>query len=171
MNQWKYSGTDADFRGLEAEIDWLVMENEGWSLLLSAYGDLLRAKNETEGTHLPRIPPARIGLGFEIKAEKLGFGMNLNRVFKQNRAPEVVDPHAGHIHGGVVHEPEPVTTAAYTLLNASVSYDLDFGRSQSELYLRGYNLTDELAKVHTSFLKPYAPLPGAGVEVGLRIDF
>lgn len=171
MLQWKYTGADTDFRGLEAEIDWLAMENEGWSLLLSAYGDLLRAKNLTEGTHLPRIPPARVGVGFEVQAEKLGFGMNLNRVFKQNRAPEVEDPHAGHNHGGVIHEPEPSATAAYTLLNASVTYDINFSRSQSEIYLRGYNLTDELAKVHTSFLKPYAPLPGAGVEVGLRIDF
>ena len=167
LDRWQYKGADADFRGLEAEIDWLAMENEGWSLLLSAYGDLLRAKNESEGTHLPRIPPARIGLGFEIQAEKLGFGMNLNRVFKQNRAPE--DPHAGHDHGEVCVVER--TTPAYTMLNASLSYDIDFGRSQSELYLRGYNLTDELARVHTSFLKPCAPLPGAGVEVGLRIDF
>ena len=167
LDRWQYKGADADFRGLEAEIDWLAMENEGWSLLLSAYGDLLRAKNESEGTHLPRIPPARVGIGFEIQAEKLGFGMNLNRVFKQNRAPE--DPHADHGHG-VVSEPN---TAAFTLLNASVTYDLNFSRSQSEIYLRGYNLTDELAKVHTSpeSMKPFAPLPGAGVEVGLRIDF
>ena len=74
LTRWQYTGVDADFRGLEAEIDWLAMENDGWSLLLSAYGDLLRAKNKSEGTPLPRIPPARLGMGFEIQTDKLEFG-------------------------------------------------------------------------------------------------
>ncbi|HAE10323.1 MAG TPA: hypothetical protein DCG39_01635 [Opitutae bacterium] len=71
------------------------------------------------------------------------------------------------VHGA--HSEEP--TAAYSLLNAFASYDVDFGGSVGELFVRGYNLTDELAYNHASVLKQYAPLPGRSVEVGLKFDF
>ena len=97
--------------------------------------------------------------------------MNLNHVFKQNRisAHEEEEEHGGgeeeeHEHGAT-------PSASSSLLNAYAGYDLSLGDSQGELYLRGFNLTDELAQVDTSFLKESAPLSGAGVELGLRIDF
>lgn len=168
----EYHSAKAEFQGLEAELDWLALENEGWSLLLSSYGDLLRGKNKSENANLPRIAPARIGVGFEIQADKLRFGMNLDHVFKQNRISvheeeeeeEGDDDHDEHEHG-------ETATAAYSLLNAYAAYDLNIGDSEGELFVRGYNLTDELARVHTSFLKSSAPLPGANVEVGLKFDF
>ena len=161
----KYEAAKAEFRGLEAEIDWLALENPGWSLLLSAQGDLVRARNETEGTNLPRIPPARLGAGFEIEAEKLRFGMNLNRVFKQDRISEHEEEEGGdHDHG-------ETATAAYSMLNAYASYDLNIGDHKGEIFIRGRNLTDELARVHTSFLKASAPLPGRSIEIGLMMEF
>jgi iron complex outermembrane receptor protein len=39
------------------------------------------------------------------------------------------------------------------------------------LYLKGQNLTDETARVHTSFLKDVAPLPGRSLALGLRGRF
>jgi iron complex outermembrane receptor protein len=47
----------------------------------------------------------------------------------------------------------------------------NFGKSQGQLFVKGNNLTDELALVHTSFLKNSAPLPGRSVEIGLKFDF
>ena len=42
------------------------------------------------------------------------------------------------------------------------SYDLSFGDSQGELFIRGNNLLDELGYNHASpLIKRYAPLPGA----------
>ena len=41
----EYESIKAEYEGLEVEVDWLAMENPGWDLLLSAYGDLLRGKN------------------------------------------------------------------------------------------------------------------------------
>jgi hypothetical protein len=72
---------------LEIEIDWLAMENPGWDLLLSAYGDMVRGKNKSEGGYLPRIPAARLGIGFEIQAEKFSFGMDLNNVSSRTKLP------------------------------------------------------------------------------------
>jgi len=40
---------------------------------------------------------------------------------------------------------------------------------QTELFLRGDNLTDAIARVSTSFLKDFAPLPGRGVTLGARV--
>ena len=140
------------------EVDWLALENPGWSLLLSAYGDTLRATNESEGTNLPRIAPARFGLGFEVVQGKLDYGMRLTRSMKQDRVA---------VHGA--HSEE--STAAYSLLNAFASYDVTFGDSVGELFVKGYNLTDELAYNHSSVLKQYAPLSGRSVEFGLKFDF
>ncbi len=170
MREMEYKGAKAEFRGMEAEIDWLAMENEGWSLLLSAYGDMVRGKNETEGTHLPRIPAARLGVGFEIQADKLTFGMDLHHAFKQDKIP-VHEEEAGGGGGHDEHHHEPTPTASHSLLNTYAGYDLSIGDAAGQIFLRGYNLTDELARLHTSLLKDSAPLPGAGVEVGLRIDF
>jgi iron complex outermembrane receptor protein len=164
----EYEAVDAEFQGLEIEIDWLAMKNPGWNLLLSTYGDILRGKNKTEGGNLPRIPAGSLGVGFEIQAEKLRFGMDLNNVFKQNRIAvheeEEEEEEDDHEHG-------ETATPSYSLLNAYASYDLNFGNSQGELFVRGTNLTDELALVHTSFLKNSAPLPGRSFEIGLKFDF
>jgi iron complex outermembrane receptor protein len=154
----EYEGVDAQFQGIEAEVDWLALENPGWDLLLSAYGDVLRGKNKSEGGHLSRIPAARLGFGFEVQLEKLDFGLKITRSMKQDKVAA---------HGG--HSEEP--TAAYSLLNAYASYDVNFGNSVGELFIKGYNLTDELAYNHASLLKHSAPLPGRNVEIGLKFDF
>ena len=154
----EYEAIDAEFQGIEVEVDWLAMENPGWDLLLSAYGDVIRGKNKTEGGHLARIPAARLGLGFEVQREKMDFGMKLTRSLEQDRVVE---------HGG--HSEEP--TDAFSILNAYASYDLNFGDSFGQLFVKGSNLTDELAYNHASVLKQFAPLPGRSFEVGLKFDF
>ena len=154
----EFEGIDAEFQGIEIEVDWLAMENPGWDLLLSAYGDVIRGKNKSEGGNLARIPASRVGLAFEVQQEKLDFGMRLTRSMKQDKVMA---------HGDHSEEPTP----AYSLLNAYASYDVNFGDSVGELFVKGYNLTDELAYNHASVLKEFAPLPGRSVEIGLKFDF
>ena len=72
-----YTAADADFRGLEAEIDWKMMGNPGHAVHVSVYGDLLRGRNETKDSNLPRIPPARVGLGFGRESRKIRFWLML----------------------------------------------------------------------------------------------
>jgi iron complex outermembrane receptor protein len=153
-----YEAVDAEFQGIEAEIDWLAMENQSWNLILSAYGDVVRGENKSEGGNLPRIPAARLGFGLEVQQENLDFGMKLIRSLKQDRVM-VHDDHSED------------TTDAYSLLNAFASYDVSLGDAVGELFVKGTNLTDELAYNHASFLKQFAPLPGRSVEIGLKFDF
>jgi iron complex outermembrane receptor protein len=158
LEEKKYESADTEFQGVEFEIDWLAMQNQGWDLLLSAYGDTVRGKNKTEGGNLPRIPAARVGFGFEVQQEKLDFGMKLIHALKQDKVAA---------HGD---ETEAVTDS-YSVLSAFASYDINIGDNVATLFLRGNNLTDELAYNHASLLKSHAPLAGRSVEVGFGYDF
>ena len=154
LEEKSYEAVDAEFQGLEVEIDWLAIENQGWDLLLSFYGDTITGKNKTEGGNLPRIPASRLGFGFEVMREKLDFGMNLTRSLEQDNLGD-----------------DEEVTPAFSMLDAFASYDINFGNSVGQLFVKGSNLTDELAYNHASVLKQFAPLPGRSFEVGLKFDF
>ena len=86
---------------------------------------------------------ARIGFGFEIQQEKLDFEMKLIHSLKQDNVA-VHDDHSEDI------------TESYSLLSAFASYDINIGDNVGTLFLRGNNLTDELAYNHASLLKSHA---------------
>jgi iron complex outermembrane receptor protein len=62
-------------------------------------------------------------------------------------------------------------TDGYTWLNASLGYRFFLGRSLLDLVLRGTNLTNQEARVHSSFLKDMVPLPGRDLRVNARLTF
>jgi hypothetical protein len=43
--------------------------------------------------------------------------------------------------------------------------------ADARLTIRGVNLLDRVARNPSSFMKDIIPLPGRGIEVGLRLDF
>ena len=64
------------------------------------------------------------------------------------------------------------TTSGYDMINATVAYKLELGANRSaELFVRGTNLTNELAFNHASFIKNAAPLRGRNIVFGLRAAF
>ena len=79
--------------------------------------------------------------------------------------------------GAVRHAPQDrvaaleTPTRGYTLVDAHLAYHWDSAHAGWELFLDGTNLTDTEARVHTSFLKEVAPLPGRAVVVGVRAFF
>ena len=63
-------------------------------------------------------------------------------------------------------------TPGYTLVDAHVAWHRDTAAGNAwEVFVDGSNLLDEEARVHTSFLKDVAPLPGRGVAFGVRAFF
>ena len=50
-----YTAADADFRGLEAEIDWRMMGNPGHAVHVSVYGDLLEEETKRETPICPEF--------------------------------------------------------------------------------------------------------------------
>jgi len=62
-------------------------------------------------------------------------------------------------------------TDGYTLLSASFNYYLSVANTDLTLFARANNLTNTLARVHSSFLKDDAPLPARSFVIGLKASF
>jgi iron complex outermembrane receptor protein len=54
---------------------------------------------------------------------------------------------------------------------ASFNYYVSLDNTDLTFYLKGNNLTNELARVHTSFLKDDAPLPARSFVLGAKVSF
>lgn len=148
-----YRAVKAEFRGFEAEGRFRVYEGTG-SLDLNLRGDYVRAKNRDTGEALPRISPLRLGVGLDYRKGSFGAGLDVSHAFKQNRVAA-----------------NELPTDSYTLVNMTLTYRVKAQALNLEAFLKGNNLLDEEARVHTSFLKDIAPLPGRGVLVGVRGTF
>lgn len=144
-----FARQDAKLYGLEAQLDWHINNN----LRLNTYGDYTRAKLD-DGTNVPRIPPMRIGAELHYEADNWHAEFGMTHYAKQDKVG-----------------PLETSTDSYTLVNASFNYYMDIQNNEAVLFVKGNNLTDEEARVHSSFLKEVAPLPGRSIVVGARYNF
>jgi len=147
-----YQQSDIDMYGIEAEFVYQIFD----PLKVTLFGDYIHAKL-SDGGYLPRIPPMRIGTSLNYQGERFGGEFSVNHYFEQNDTA-----------------PLETSTKGYTMLDMNVNYyfdDVGINGSDMVLYIKGQNLTDEVALVHTSFLKDIAPLPGRGFSIGLRGSF
>lgn len=171
LPEYRYGATRANLYGGEAEVvvhllePRLAEERIGSTpdqsagrilqgLHLDVRTDYVRAVEENTARSLPRITPLRTQAALVHDWNGLQSRFETQYVARQNRTAQ-----------------NETRTASYTLVNASVSYQFKAGPTNLEAYVRGTNLTNRDARVHTSFLKDVAPLPGRGVLVGLRADF
>ena len=57
------------------------------------------------------------------------------------------------------------------MVDLSAIYAMTLQETRLDLFVRGTNLLDEAARRSTSFLAPYAPLPGRSFHAGARLRF
>lgn len=174
-----FRGTDADFVGGEVLVDFHLIEpfaaqepNDGdgkdgkamvtpgrpgnpHGLHLETKADYVYAEDNSTGRSLPRITPFRAGATLIYDWR---------------------DRFSARIEGQYVHEQDrtaefELPTDSYFLLSASVTYRIPVRAVDFDVFVKGTNLTDEEARLHTSFLKDIAPLAGRGVLVGVRATF
>ena len=170
---------DARFTGAEAEATFhLGHGNSGdWDLRL--FGDIVQAKLDGSGQrevhfdvphghhahhhhadlandgYLPRIAPARVGADLRWNLGNWRASLGALHHARQDK----------------VAANESIT-AGYTLVNANLAWRQERGDGRAwEVFLDGRNLTNRLAREHTSQLKDYTVLPGRGVAFGLRAWF
>lgn len=144
-----FTSQDVALYGFEAQAVWQVSDEFAWKV----QGDIIRARLDNAG-ELPRTPPARIATEFSYQGEKISADLFLNHYFEQT-------------HTAVKES----STASYTMVDANVNYHFSLGQHDLAVYLKGTNLTDDYAQVHSSFLKALTPLAGRSFAIGLRGSF
>ncbi|MFT3896726.1 MAG: TonB-dependent receptor [Thermomonas sp.] len=152
IRQW--SQADATFRGFEGEATFHLADNDNGKWDLRVFGDTVRATLADGGGNVPRIPPSRLGTQLRWEGNAWRASLGATRVNRQDEVATNETP-----------------TAGYTLVDAHVARHFDTGEVGWELFADGTNLTDQVARVHTSFLKDDVMLPGRSFDVGVRVFF
>ncbi|MAW91308.1 MAG: hypothetical protein CL575_09785 [Altererythrobacter sp.] len=146
-----YTTADAEFYGLDGHVSYQL--DPGSRIIV--FGDYVATNLTDDDDNLPRIPPGRLGARYEYVAGPLSADVEYYRTFEQDEAAAYETP-----------------TDGYNMVNATIAYRIDMGEGANlELYARGSNLTNELAYVHTSFVKDQSPLRGRNVVLGIRTQF
>jgi iron complex outermembrane receptor protein len=145
---------DAIFKGYEAKLIFPLMENHYGLIDLTLFSDYTRGEF-VRGGDVPRMPPLRYGLQIDHTMNDWSSYLRLTRADEQ--------PHAGD------HE---TPTDGYLLLNVGSQYQVKaFQDAKLMVFAKGNNLLNENIRNATSYLRNFAPEPGRGAEMGLRIIF
>ncbi|MCC5450680.1 TonB-dependent receptor [Rheinheimera sp. UJ51] len=144
-----YTTDSVTLHGFEGQVNWQL--DEFYHLTVQA--DYIRARLRSGG-ELPRTPPLRLMTELAYQGEQFDADFSVSRYFKQDNTATLEE-----------------ATPGYTMVDASVSYRFNWGQQALVAYVKAQNITDELALVHTSFLRDVTPLPGRNFALGLRGSF
>jgi iron complex outermembrane receptor protein len=103
---------------------------------------------------LPRIPPFRTSAALVLGYDRFTARLEGQYAAAQTRTADFELP-----------------TDSFFLLNAGLTCRVMEGPVTMDVFVRGTNLLDAEARLHTSFLKDIAPMEGRGVMVGLQAVF
>jgi len=144
-----YQQHDVDMYGIEAEVVYQLND----ALVATMFADFIKAELN-DGGNLPRIPPMRVGGQLAYSGDNFSSQFSLTHYFDQDDVAE-----------------KETATDGYTIIDANFNYYLDGLGDDLVLFVKANNLTNEEARVHTSFIKDVAPLPARGFELGIRGSF
>lgn len=157
LPEFQYLGVPATLYGFEAEGKarlFQKMLTSSDTLDFEARADYVRGEDRNTGEPLPRLAPLRLGGALVYGAGPWGARVDVTYAAKQTRVPTNDTP-----------------TDAYTLLSLALTYKFKTPGTQTLVYLRGDNLTNQEARNASSILRDIAPLPGRSVKVGFRTMF
>ena len=144
----------ADFFGSEVKVNFQFVDTPVSKVGLEWYGDFVRASNRDTSEALPRISPGRIGAALHGLESGWSWRLDATYHFAQNHTA-----------------PDETRTAGYTMVGASLARPFKFAQLDGQFTLRVINLLDQEARNATSFIKDVLPMPGRGIEAGLRLNF
>jgi iron complex outermembrane receptor protein len=146
----EFTQRDARFAGGEALLDIGLHTN----LRINLGADFVDAQDTNLGTPLPRIPPLRGKVGFELS----GAGFRL--------APQWIV--ASRQHQTFTAETE---TPGYAVVDLKASYTLARTHAAHQFAVNLFNVGDRLYRNHASFIKDLAPEIGRGVRFTYMVRF
>ena len=145
---------DATFKGFESKFLFPLMENHYGVVDLTLFGDYTRGEF-VDGYDVPRMPPLRYGFQLDYAKSAWSANLRLTRAEPQN------DP--GQFD---------TDTPGYVLLGLGAQYEVkDFHHARVLLFAKGSNLLNENVRNSTSYLRNFAPEPGRGAEIGIRVSY
>lgn len=148
---FQFTQRRARYYGVEADMIARLATVGPWSLNADLLGDYVHATIVDESP-VARIPAPRILGGLEAQSDALTARGEVEHVFRQTRVA-----------------PFETTTAAYTQVNASVSWKPLADNDRVSLLLAANNIFDVDARRASSVLKDFAPLAGRDIRVTLRV--
>lgn len=149
-----YRQRNARFMGGELQANVRLHTFERGDLSLDLMGDIVDAEFDG-GANVPRIPPARAGVGLRFEGDVFDAYVRAQHAFEQDDV--------------AVNE---TLTKGYTRLDAGVTWHAAKTESGTvDLSLIGRNLTDDTIRNHVSFNKDEVVLPGADVRLVLSLRY
>ncbi len=154
LARYDFTSVPADFFGSEVKVNVQFIDTPVSKLGLEWYGDFVRASNSDTSEALPRISPGRIGVALHGLESGWTWRLDATYHFAQNHTA-----------------PDETRTAGFTMVGASLAHPIKFAQLDGQFTLRVINLLDQEARNASSFIKDAMPLPGRGIEAGLRLNF
>jgi iron complex outermembrane receptor protein len=149
---FEYRQEDARLYGFELYGESEIAEIAGFQLIAEAGLDYVRAETDAAG-NLPRIPPLSANLALVAERGIWSARAETRLVAEQDDTADF-----------------ETSTRGYALVNADLVVT-PFDARDVSLILGVRNITDEEARVHSSFLKDQIPLPGRNVRMAIRAAF
>lgn len=151
---FQYAQSDARYVGVEVEGEAPLAHIGGYSLFGTVTGDMIRARLANGGGNVPRIPPARLRGGMELRGDTLTVSGEVEWTASQTRIAAFETP-----------------TDGFTMVNASIDWK-PLGRDGGvSLLLSANNIFDVIGRRHASFTKDFVPLAGRDIRATLRLSF
>jgi iron complex outermembrane receptor protein len=148
-----YTQQDATFSGYEIELG-RRFTLAGGDLEIRLQRDAINAEF-ARGGDVPRITPARNVLAFDYTRGMTAALLEIQDVDRQTAISDFETP-----------------TNGFTLVNARLSHSVELGdRAVLTIGAYGRNLTDEVARNHTSFVKNEVPLAGRNIGIRASLSF
>jgi len=148
-----YVQNDATFSGYEIELG-RRSALAGGELEVRLQRDEVNA-DFSGGGDVPRITPARNVLAFDYTRGMTNASLEIQDIERQNAVADF-----------------ETATDGFTLVNARISHSFELSeRAVLMISAYGRNLTDEVARNHTSFVKNEIPLAGRNIGIKARLSF
>lgn len=154
LARYDFVSVPADFFGSEVKVNYQFVDTPVSKFGLEWFGDFVRASNTDTSEALPRISPGRIGAALHGLESGWTWRLDATYHFAQNHTA-----------------PDETRTAGFTMVGASLTRPFTFDQLSGEFTLRVINLLDQEARSASSFIKDVLPMPGRGIEAGLRLNF
>ncbi len=151
---FQFVARDATFKGFEVQVEADLFSLGVFDVTGLAQSDYVRAKFSDGGGDIPRIPPMRGLIALKASSPHLDLKGEVELAAEQDRNAAF-----------------ELATDGYAVVNLSAIWRPGGEKDGLSVQLRADNVTDEEARLSTSFLKDTAPLPGRNIRVALRGTF